>query len=137
MHENSNSLNDDERQQLRRIEAELERDDPELARALATSSLRRSIRLLARRLVRRIGLIAGVGAGTVGLAVGLVWPAPTVGLASFALLVIVLDRLFDAGPQVIIARVRTALGLNVASRPDDGNDIGRWDAGESGPGRST
>lgn len=137
MHDESNSLDDHERQQLRRIEAELERDDPELALALTTSPLRRSIPRLTRRVGRRVGLTAGVCGGAVVLAVGLVLSAPMVGLGGFTLLVVVLGRLFDAGPEVIVARVRTSLGLNVVSRPADGNDVGKSDSGEPGTGRTT
>lgn len=132
MHDNSNSLNDDEKQRLLEIEAELRRDDPELAAAFAESRRPHSNPQVTRRVGRVAGLTVGALVGVVTLTVGLVLPAPAVGIVGFAVLVGALSRLFDVGPASITGRVRSLLGLQDESRSDSGQrDTGETDSGRS------
>lgn len=122
MHDNANSLNDDEMQRLRAIEAELQRDDPELTAAFAKSLRRHSIPFSTQRVGAVAGLTVGALAGLIAIAVGIMLSAPAVGIVGFAVLVVAINVLLDAAP--IAERVRSLLRRHGESLSNSGQSDG-------------
>jgi len=116
MHDNANSLNDDEKQRLRAIEAELQREDPELTAAFA-KSLRGSSVPFSQRVGGVAGLTVGALAGVSAIAAGIMLSAPAVGIVGFAVVVVALNTLLDVAP--IAERARSLFRLHGDS-PSDG-----------------
>lgn len=86
MDEHTNSLSNEEQQQLRELETNLERHDPKFAALFGPPSLRRARARLVRQR-RGIGLFLGLAVGLTALMTGVAVASPLIGIVGFAVTV--------------------------------------------------